>query len=166
MKTTSKLIIGAGAIACTLVGFAFATPIVNLASPLLAVGTHNADVETHGTGRTASGQEFSVHLRTEGPMTVSIQDGAFNAGGHNGWHSHPGMVSVTLLSGSIQWYDENCEPTVYHAGDTWVEGSQPHYFRLIGTGGVHLMAVFLTAQGAALRTDEAAPSCAVALGLT
>jgi hypothetical protein len=32
--------------------------------------------------------------------------------------------------------------------------------------GIHLTAFFITAQGAALRTDEAAPACAAALGLT
>jgi oxalate decarboxylase/phosphoglucose isomerase-like protein (cupin superfamily) len=56
-------------------------------------------------------------------------------------------------------------PTVYKAGDSWVEGSQIHAFRNIGTGTVQLMASFITAKGQALRTDEAAPACADGLGL-
>ena len=76
----------------------------------------------------------------------------------------PGMVAVTLTSGSITWYDENCEPTVYNAGDTWLEGSQIHAFKANGTG-VQLVAWFITAQGRALRMDQPAPACAANLGL-
>jgi hypothetical protein len=51
------------------------------------------------------------------------------------------------------------------AGDSWTEGNKVHYFRVVGKTGIHLSATFITAQGAALRTDESAPACAAALGL-
>src|ERR1700688_1494107 len=165
MKIKAK-VITAAAIAATIAGLAYATPIVNLVSPLFSVGQHSADIETRGVGKTPSGQRFKVELETEGPSTMSNQDGAYGPGGHNGWHSHPGMVAVTIVSGAIQWFDENCEETDYKAGDSWTEGSQIHYFRVVGTTGLHLTAFFITAQGAALRTDEPAPACAAALGLT
>jgi quercetin dioxygenase-like cupin family protein len=166
MKRQSKVIIGAAGLSATIVGLAFATPIVNLASPLFSVGQHPADIELHGSGHTPSGQRFRVELETEGPSTMSAQDAAYGVGGVNGWHSHPGMVAVTLVSGSIQWFDENCVETDYTAGQSWTEGSKLHYFRVVGTAGIHLTAFFVTAQGAALRTDESAPACAAALGLT
>jgi hypothetical protein len=165
MKRKSKLIIGVAAISATIVGLAFATPIKNLASPLFSVGQHPADIEVRGSGLTLSGQRFKVQLETEGPSTISTQDAAYSVGGVNGWHSHPGMVAVTLVSGSIQWFDENCVETDYTAGQSWAEGSKLHYFRVVGTAGIHLTAFFITAQGAALRTDETAPACAAALGL-
>jgi hypothetical protein len=57
MKTTkTKLLIGAAAIAITVVGIAFATPIVNLASPLLSVGHHSADIFEGGTAVGKNGQ--------------------------------------------------------------------------------------------------------------
>jgi quercetin dioxygenase-like cupin family protein len=166
MKTKFKAIIGATAVAATVVGLAYATPIVNLTSPLFSVGHHPADIKTHGIAHMPNGETFEVKLSTDGPSTMSNQDAAYGPGGHNGWHSHPGMVAVTIVSGSIQWYDENCKPTVYNAGDSWTEGSQIHYFRVLGTSPIHLTAFFITAQGAALRTDEEAPACAAALGLT
>jgi quercetin dioxygenase-like cupin family protein len=166
MKTRTKLVIGAAAIGSTLVGLAFATPIVGLATPLFSVGQHAADIKTHGVAATPSGESFEVRLSTDGPSTMSIQDNAISAGGHNGWHSHPGMVAVTLISGSIQWFEENCVETDYNAGDSWTEGSQLHYFRVVGATGIHATAFFITAQGQALRTDEPAPACAAALGLT
>jgi quercetin dioxygenase-like cupin family protein len=165
MKTRNKVVISAIAIACTLAGLALATPIVNLASPLFSVGQHPSDIHLHGVGKTPSGEWFEVGLNSEGPSTMSNQDAAYGVGGVNGWHSHPGMVVVTLVSGSIQWFDENCKETDYNAGDSWTEGSKVHYFRVVGTTGIHLTAFFITAQGAALRTDEAAPACAAGLGL-
>jgi len=75
-------------------------------------------------------------------------------------------VAVTIISGAIQWFDENCVETDYKAGDSWTEGSKLHYFRVVGTTGLHLTAFFITALGAPYRTDEAAPACAAALGLT
>src|SRR6266404_4098525 len=164
MKTRFKLLIGASAMV-TVVGVALATPVVGLISPLLSVGTQTSDIHVRGTAVMSNGEQFRVELETEGPSTITTQDGSIAAGGHNGWHSHPGLVAVTLISGSIQWYDENCVPTVYKAGDSWVEGSQIHAFRNIGPGPVHLMAWFITAQGQALRTNEAAPACAAGLGL-
>jgi quercetin dioxygenase-like cupin family protein len=164
VKTKTKVIIGIGAIATMLVGLAFATPIVGLISPLLSVGNNSANLEAHGVSTTATGEPFEVRLRTEGPSTYSTQVAAFGYPAHNGWHSHPGMVAVTLTSGSITWYDENCEPTVYNAGDTWLEGSQIHAFKANGPG-VQLVAWFITAQGRALRIDQPAPACAANLGL-
>ena len=166
MKTKTKAFLGVTAVASSIVGLAYATPIVNLVSPLLSVGQRNADIKTHGVGQTASGQAFEVHLHAIGPSTISTQAGAYSAGGHNGWHSHPGMVAVTLVSGSIQWFDDECNETDYNAGDSWTEGSQLHYFRVKGTTGIELTATFITAQGAALRIDESAPACAGPLGLT
>ena len=146
-------------------GLALATPIIGLISPILAAGNHQTDIHVHGTGTGTTGVPLEIVLKVEGPATISTQDGAYGVGGHNGWHSHQGMVFVTMISGSIQWFNENCEETDYTAGDAWAEGSKLHYFRVVGTGGVHLMATFVTAQGAALRTDQPAPACAAALGL-
>jgi quercetin dioxygenase-like cupin family protein len=164
VKTKIKLLIGAAAI-ITAAGLALSTPIVKLVSPLLAVGDHKADIHKRGTAVVSNGEPFRVELETDGPSTFSIQDAAYAAGGQNGWHSHPGLVAVTIISGTIRWYDENCNPTEYKAGDSWVEGSQIHAFRNIGTDTVHLMASFITAKGQALRTDEPAPACAAGLGL-
>lgn len=170
MKRTTKLLIGVVAIIGGGVGLALATPIIGLIAPLLAVGNQTADLHARGTAETSTGESFRAKLETEGPSTVSIQD--FSLAGstaaqtsQNGWHSHPGMVIVTLLTGSIRWYNENCEPTDYKAGDSWVEGSQLHAFRVTSATPLHGMAVFVTAQGKALRTDETPPACAAGLGL-
>ena len=99
MKTNFKVMIGTTAIAVTIAGLAWATPIVDLTSPLLAVGQHPGDIATSGSGHTKDGKYFQVVVKSEGPATVSTQDAAFTLDGINGWHSHPGMVAVTLIFG-------------------------------------------------------------------
>lgn len=158
MNTKTKWLTGAAAIICT-AGMALATPVVGLVSPLLAVGTHDGDLHAHGSAPVANGEPFHVRFSSDGAATVSTQDFALAAGGHNGWHAHPGMVIVTIISGSITWYDENCQTTEYKAGDSWVEGGQLHAFKVTSPGGLHAFATFITAKGLPLRTDESAPSC-------
>jgi quercetin dioxygenase-like cupin family protein len=160
----NKIVIGV-ALATTMVGLALATPIVNLASPLFSTGTVSTPVNAHGVTPVDDDGYFNATLTTDGPSTVSIQDGAYAAPGQNGWHSHPGIVIVTLISGSIEWFNANCETKIYKAGDSWTEGSQTHAFRVLGTTGVHLSAVFILAKGKALRIDRPAPACGAGLGL-
>jgi quercetin dioxygenase-like cupin family protein len=167
MKQTNKALVGALVLAGAM-GLASATPIVKLASPNLAVGEISTPVKSHGVASVNDPQNhnwFNTELTTDGPSTVTIQDGAYAAGGQNGWHSHPGLVIVTLLSGSIEWFNANCESKVYKAGDSWTEGSQLHSFRVLGTTGIHLMAVFVVAKDEAVRIDGQAPACAAGLGL-
>ena len=164
MKIKSKVIIGVTVIGSVIAGLAWATPIVNLASPILASGNQNADIETHAEFATTGG-EFKAFLKTEGPSSILIQDAAYSVGGVNGWHSHPGLVAVTLLTGTIDSYDADCKMTAYKAGDSWAEGSEVHYFKVTGATGIHLMATFVIAKGSTPRIDQPAPECAAALGL-
>jgi quercetin dioxygenase-like cupin family protein len=164
MKRTTHIALGLGT-ALIAVASVMATPIVGLISPFLAVGKHTADIEVHGSGMAANGEPFHLRLDADGPAASSIQDVSINVGGHNGWHSHPGMVVTILLSGSITWYDENCNPINYKAGDAWIEGSRLHAFKVTSPTPIHIMAYFLTAQGAPVRTDRTAPPCADSLGL-
>jgi quercetin dioxygenase-like cupin family protein len=167
MKLKTKIGIAA-AITTAMVGLALATPIVKLASPILASGTVSTAVNTHGVAAVPDPDNddwFNVRLTTDGPSTVAIQDGAYAVGGQNGWHSYPGMVIVTILSGSIEWFNANCEKTIYKAGDSWTDGSQVHAFRVLGNEGVHLMAVFIIAKDQAYRIDRPVPACGGGLGL-
>jgi quercetin dioxygenase-like cupin family protein len=166
MKSKSKVVIG---VAATIIaGVVVATPLINLTSPVVAVGNVSNDgLNVHGVAKDLNDNNyFNVSLTTQGRAAISSQVASFNPGGENGWHSHPGLVTVTLTKGSIVWYNANCEATTYNAGDAWAEGSQVHMFRVVGTQAVLIYATFITAQGEALRTDKPEPPCAAALGLS
>jgi quercetin dioxygenase-like cupin family protein len=162
MKTRTKIAIGVTA--AVVMGIAFATPIVNLASPLISVGTHEFAVDVNGAFPVEGGY-FRVNLTTNRPSAVETQISAYAVGGENGWHSHPGLVAVTITSGTIEWYSENCHVTTYTAGDSWFEGSQPHMFKNVGTAAVTLVGTFIVSKGATLRIDQPAPACASELGI-
>ena len=162
MKVSRKVLIGVAVIGSVVGGLAWATPIFNLTSPFLATGNHAADIESRSEYEPS---EFKAFVKTEGPSTFIIQDAAYLPGGHNGWHSHPGLIAVTVLAGSIEWFDADCKMTPYKAGDSWVEGSQVHYFRVTSATNLHLMASYIIAKGAPPRIDQPAPACAASLGL-
>jgi quercetin dioxygenase-like cupin family protein len=166
MKRKAKLIIG---VAATIIaGVVVATPLINLTSPVVAAGNvASSALNVRGVAKDLNDSNyFNVFLTTQGRAAISSQVAAYNPGGENGWHSHPGLVTVTLTKGSIVWYNGNCEPTTYNAGDAWVEGSQLHMFRVVGKTAVLIYATFITAQGEALRTDQPEPACAAAMGLS
>jgi quercetin dioxygenase-like cupin family protein len=162
MKTKTKIIIGTAAAA--VFGIALATPIVNLASPLLSSGSSELPLSVNGL-YPVEGGFFKVGFATNRPATIATQIAAFSAGGENGWHSHAGMVMVTVVSGTIDWYDENCKKTTYTTGESWVEGSQVHSFKNVGPGTANLTATFIVSKGTPLRIDQPAPACAAELGL-
>jgi quercetin dioxygenase-like cupin family protein len=167
MKLKTKIVTGA-ALTTALVGLSSATPIVKLASPIFSTGTVATAVNSHGVAAIPDPDNdayFNARLTTDGPSTITLQDGAYAAGGQNGWHSHPGIVIVTLVSGSVEWFNANCESKIYKAGDSWTEGSQTHAFRVVGATAAQLTAVFIIAKGEAYRIDRAAPACAAGLGL-
>ena len=165
MKRKTKVVIG---VAATIIaGLVVATPIINLTSPVVAAGNVSGGLNVHGVAKDLNDNNyFNVYLTTQGPATISTQVASFKPGGENGWHSHPGLVTVTLTQGSIVWYNGNCEATTYNAGDAWAEGSQIHMFRVVGKEAVLIYATFITAQDEPIRTDEPEPPCAAAMGLS
>jgi quercetin dioxygenase-like cupin family protein len=164
MKINRKVVVGVLAAAGVVGGVASATPIFNLAIPVLTTANHSGNIEASGNFE-ANGGEFRAFMKTEGPSTVLIQEGAFGPGGSTGWHSHPGILALTLVSGTLDWYDGDCKKTSYKAGDAWTEGSQLHDLKVTSTTNAQVFVTYIIAQGAAPRIDEAAPPCAAALGL-
>jgi quercetin dioxygenase-like cupin family protein len=176
MKVTTHRFIITMAIACGIVGVAVATPRVGLLfSNILANGnTTTSEVVTRAhvalppTGNQEQGEddnEWNGMLLLKGPTNAEVQDFSYDVDGHTGWHSHPGMLIFTLISGTIEWYDAKCNKTVYNAGDTFTESTATHYFRNVGTTPMHGMVTYLVPKGQTLRIDQPAPACAADLGL-
>jgi hypothetical protein len=120
MKTKTKVLLGTAAAA--VVGIALATPIVNLASPILSSGSNDQAFNINGFYQVEGGY-YKIALTTNRPSSIETQVASYSAGGENGWHSHAGLVAVTLVSGTIDWYDANCNKTTYTAGQI-VAGGQ------------------------------------------
>ncbi|MDE2250411.1 MAG: cupin domain-containing protein [Gammaproteobacteria bacterium] len=109
--------------------------------------------------------EWSVNFNTSGPSNFIFQDLTIAPGGYTGWHTHPGVLLTTVVSGSIEWYDGKCRKHVYNAGDSLTETDKLHYVRNVGVGNARLMINFVIAKGQPRKIDQPAPDCAIALGL-
>lgn len=171
MNIKTRLLIGAAFVTICIVGIAVATPIVGLNfANILAAGTSNAEIHVHV--RVAlppvAGQEddeWTAKLLTSGPSNFTVQDVSYLPDGHTGWHSHPGFLLVSVTEGSIEWYDANCQRTVYNVGDSFTESTALHFVRNVGSVNARFMVTYVLANGQPRRIDQPAPACAAALGL-
>ena len=177
MSTRSLLVIGAVLVICCIVTIAQATPIVGLlVGTILSKGTISDETKIHvrvplpadAPGTDGDGDrddEWRAKLSTSGPTDIIVQDVVYAPGGHTGWHSHPGFLLSSVISGSIEWYDDQCTKHVYNPGDSLTETTAPHYVRNVGTVNAHFMVTYVLAHGQPRRIDQPAPACAAALGL-
>ena len=177
MSIKPRLVITAVVVACFLVTIVRATPIVGLLSgAILSQGTINDEIMlkvrvplpsgTPGTdGDGDRDDEWRAKLTTSGPSDIIVQDVVYAPGGHTGWHSHPGMLLSSVVSGSIEWYDDECNKHVYNPGDSLTETTKTHYVRNVQTVNAHFMVTYIIAHGQPRRIDQPAPACAASLGL-
>src|SRR5215203_5751726 len=56
-----------------------------------------------------------------GSADVALVQVTIKPGGSTGWHQHPGVVMVSVASGTVTEYDEDCQPTVIQASQGFVE---------------------------------------------
>jgi quercetin dioxygenase-like cupin family protein len=95
-----------------------------------------------------SDEGFSAELETEGAANFIVQDVIFAPGGTTGWHKHPGvlLLSLTVDSGSVDWYDAKCVKHVYNAGDSWTEGTTLHDVVNNSSSNAHFIVTYLVAR--------------------
>ena len=95
-------------------------------------------------------------------MTVTI---TIDPLGSSGWHAHPGVLLVTVASGTETFYDEHCVGTVHAAGTasaSFVEsGNDPFVAHNESTTiPVVVYVTYVVPAGTtALRIDKPNPGC-------
>ena len=63
-----------------------------------------------------------VKIKTKDAVEVVTLQATFASGGGSaGWHVHPGPGFVVVKSGEISVWNEDCEKTIYRAGETFFE---------------------------------------------
>ena len=134
-------------------GTALATGAINFTPTLLARGTLNERVHVH-----SSAGEFEA----KGPLDFVTQTITFGAPGTSGWHSHPGMVLVTVASGTLVRYEADCSSKAYGPGSAFLEsGNHAGLVRNESTTTPAVVYVtFVVPKGTtALRIDKPNPGC-------
>jgi hypothetical protein len=113
----------------------------------------------------ASGWE--VELKSNADLDVAVQTITFQPGGQSGWHSHPGPVLITVMSGTMTFYDgddPDCQPTIRTGGQGvaspgFLDGAAAtaHLARNESGAPATTLVVYLAPKDAPLRIDQPAP---------
>lgn len=105
-----------------------------------------------------------VKVQTKAPVKIVNQTIVWAAPSTSGWHSHPGVVLVTVTSGTLTRYDAHCARTVYPTGSAFME-SGDHAGLVRNESTTIAASVNVTylvpagVQDAGLRINEANPGC-------
>jgi quercetin dioxygenase-like cupin family protein len=111
------------------------------------------------------GDNWSVNLEDKGQSDFYFQDLVVGPGGRTGWHSHPGLLLITVKEGSVDFYDKDCVKRTYGAGQSFSESAEPHNALNWGSGNAHLLIAYIVKKGEPRRIESAQPKCGEALGL-
>jgi quercetin dioxygenase-like cupin family protein len=135
-------------------GTALATASSNFHPAVLARGTL-ADSVQYNTGE--------VKFQTKAAVDFVVATVAIDVGGSSGWHEHPGVVLVTVASGTLTLYDAQCTATLYPAGSSFTEsGDNPILVRNEGAIQANVHVTYIVPAGTpniGLRIDEPNPGC-------
>jgi quercetin dioxygenase-like cupin family protein len=139
---------------------------IGLIGSELALGTPGFGV-TSATVTARGTADGKVKTRGNQPYDVVDQVVTIAAGGHTGWHSHPGMAIVVVKSGTLTIYygdDPSCTPHITTAGQVFLDQGygDVHIGRNEGTTTLELSVTYLDVPiGGAFRIDKPAPgNCA------
>ena len=136
-----------------LAGTALATSAVDFSSTPLAKGTTAGSVQFN-TG--------AIKFQTKGAAVFNTVMITVKPGGTSGWHTHPGVVLVTVKEGEITFYDQTCVFIRHPAGSSFVEadGDGPGLAHNEGSIDAIVYATFVAEAGtSAFRLDAANPGC-------
>jgi quercetin dioxygenase-like cupin family protein len=107
---------------------------------------------------------WKVKVDADPALDIAVQRIVFQPGGQSGWHSHPGPVFISVVEGTMTFYesdDPDCVPIVRHAGEGFLDaGDHAHIARNETSDPATNVVTYLVPPGAALRIDEPSPgSC-------
>lgn len=147
-------VIAALALLTAAVNLTFASPASGVSPTLLARGTYDSFKVLSQQGPAM----FKAEAKDSIDVVVRRHD--YAAGGHTGWHAHPYPVFVTVISGTVTFYDYDdptCKPTVVTAGQGYVDSGHGHIGRNETGQPAVDVSVIMAPVGAAFRTELAAP---------
>ena len=103
---------------------ASASPPVGVTPMVLSRGTYEP---FHVKTRHDSLVDFDA--RAKSPLDIVVRQHDYLARASTGWHTHPGPVFITVLQGSVTFYeydDPTCTPKVVTAGQGYVDDGHGH----------------------------------------
>lgn len=162
--------VAAGALACKDTTTPKGASSAGIGEPsfTLGVGFSGATVGRGNVGTfhiKSKADGYDVDLKSKDNSDILVTNLVVAAGGHSGWHFHPGPVLVVVKTGTITLYhadDPTCTGTPYAAGTVFIEeGGMVHIARNEGPAEVTMVTSSFLPAGGPGRLDAAAPgNCA------
>jgi quercetin dioxygenase-like cupin family protein len=145
-------------------GVAVATPGMGLTPTVIARGTSSEEFAVKGAPHRhkVKRSKAIIACGLDRQCDFVFQTITFAPGGHTGWHSHPGVLFVTVESGAVTRYESTCERNTYDAGQSFIERGPEHVIlvRNEGSTPAKVQIAYVVPAGtanAALRIDQPAP---------
>lgn len=132
----------------------------------LQVGSNpNKHSEREDGQNEGENEDWRLQVRTQGATDFYVQHLVVGPGGYSGWHTHPGLLIGTVVSGSIDFYDANCQRRSFTTGQVFTENTEVH--AIINTGAVNadLSIAYLVKHNLPRRIEADAPACAPSTGI-
>lgn len=154
-----RLLIGTALAAGIPAALVWATPSSGSTSTLLGRGTFD---EAFKVKREVIGaNDWEVEVEAKPALDVATQIITFQPGGQSGWHGHPGPVFITVMSGTMTFYesdDPSCQPIVRTAGQGYLDtGEHAHIARNETWAPATNVVTYFAPPGVALRIDKPRP---------
>jgi hypothetical protein len=154
-----QILIVAAGVGVSSAGLVWATSGTGTTSMLIGRATFAEafKVKRHGE------DGWKVEVEAKPALDIAVQRIVFQPGGQSGWHSHPGPVFISVVEGTMTFYesdDPDCVPIVRHAGEGYVDdhaGDHAHIARNETSEPATNVVTYLAPPGAALRIDQPNP---------
>lgn len=145
----------------TVLAAAFAISVVAVAQATPAVGQHPTTPVIGTLADKIDVNTDRIKFQTKGPTDVATFMVTYDPDGFSGWHTHPGIVFVTVQSGSVI-RTVGCSSTTYGVGDTFVESDAQAVGAVRNashTANAVLLVTQVVPKGSARRADADPPNC-------
>ena len=128
------------------------------------VGFHTENLVTANLPNDVKINNDRIKFQTKDPTDVRVQRIVIDPGGYSGWHHHPGIVIVSVLSGQVTFTNSDCSSTTYGpglpAGSSFVEsGDDPGQASSVGGATVYATFVAPHAVPPVFRIEDPVQSC-------
>ena len=121
-------------------------PVLAMFAGLVLVGAALAVIQL-APGRAGAPAPASTAITLAGPADVTVQMATYEPGHSSGWHAHTGMHAVMVLSGTVTFYDSQCQGRSFGPGDIYVGGQDVHVARNDTSEPVEMSVTYLFPAG-------------------
>jgi hypothetical protein len=132
-----------------------AEPAVGVTPTVIGRGTYPAFAVQAADVRTL---QFSS--AAQAPVDIVVRTHDYAPGGSTGWHTHPGPVFITVMEGTLTFYeydDRTCSAKVVSKGQGYVDNGHGHIARNESAAPARDVSVILAPVGQPFRGELSAP---------